>query len=333
MESWIIQGLRGISKRIKLTLSNKKEIFFNKQLEVIVILKLYNQQGNELIWVFAEPFDACYYSEGIVDNTKDIYLRVIDIIGNHYSFESIINTLIAIIRDIENCNVILEKYFIFLNLYRNIKKSSIRELIITDLECLFGNIRSLYDLLQNLIRDLWERTANKSLPNSFFKTVKQDPRDLKRKYNLPDPIIDFYNSTKDFIITCKDIRDSIVHRGLNIEIVFCIEEGFALQKDNPLFPDLITKKFNIWPEEKVKENGLVSILALISYLIKELLENTDMLSKSLIKSIPPQPAITNSHKLFLRGPYTHHLLNLEEYLKIQWINTNEKFNKFSANCV
>jgi len=259
-------------------------------------------------------------------------LKLIDILGNHYSFDPVINTLIAIIRDIENLSVVVKKYFIFLNLYRNTKNSSIRTLIITNLEFLFSTIRSFYNLLQKLIRDLWKRTAKKELPERFFLMIKQERSDLKRKYDLPEALIDYHADTKDFFLTCRDIRNRIIHRGFDIEIVFCIEEGFALQKDEPLFPSLITTKFDIWPDEKVKENGLVSVLALISHLNLEILKNIDLFVKSIIKSIPPPHRITTSHKLFLRGPYTSHLLKLGEYLKLQWIKTSDALSKYSINC-
>lgn len=222
------------------------------------------------------------------------------------------------------CSVVVEKYLIFLDLYRNTKDVLTSNLITTDLEYFFGNIRSINDLLQSLIRDLWKRTSNKNLPNSFYDMVKREPNDLKRKYNLPEPLIKYYVDAKDFFLKCRGIRDGIYHRGLNIQVVFCTEDGFALQKDNPLFPNPLTSEFKIWPEEKIKKNGLVSVLALISYINKRLLEDTDAFSQALIQSLQPLPPISETHKLFLRGPYIHHLLKSEEYLEKQWIEPPRK---------
>lgn len=275
--------------------------------------KVYVPQGDKLTWIFAEPVEACYYSEKIIDESKDIYLTIIDVVARYYSFGSVINTLIKIMRDILNSSVAVEKYFVFLDLYRKTKDVLVINLVTTDLEYFFGNTRSLYDLLQNLIQDLWKRASKRNLPNSFHDMVKQDPENLKHKYNLPKPLIKYYIDTKDFFVKCQRIRDNIYHRGLDIQAVFCTEDGFALQKDNPLFPNPLTSEFDIWPE-----NGLVSVLALISYIDKRLLEDTNTFSQALIKSIPPLPAISETHKLFLRGPYIHHLLRLEEYLEKQW---------------
>ena len=275
-------------------------------------------QGNKLTWIFAEPVEGCYYAEEIIDESKDIYLKMIDAIGRHYSFDSVINTLLSAIRDIENCSAVVEKYFVFLDLYRNTKDVLTSNLITTDLEYFFGNVRSLYDLLHDVMKDLWKRTVKKKLPKTFNKMVRKSSEDLKRKYDLPEQLIKYYINTKDFFVKCREIRDSIYHRGLNIQIVFCTEDGFALQK-NPIFPNPITSKFDIWPEEKIKKNGLVSVLALISYINKRLLEDTDAFSQALIQSIQPPPPISETHKLFLRGPYIRHLLKSEEYLEKQWV--------------
>lgn len=70
--------------------------------------------GNKLTWVFAEPVEACYYAEGAIDESKDIYLKILDLVARHYSFDSVIYTLQGIIRDVLNCSVILERYFVFL---------------------------------------------------------------------------------------------------------------------------------------------------------------------------------------------------------------------------
>jgi hypothetical protein len=280
--------------------------------------KTFVPQGNKLTWIFAEPVESCYYAEVVIDESKDVYLRLIDVIARHYSFDSVINTLLGIIRDIENCSIVVEKYFVFLGLYRNTKNVLISNLITTDLEYLFGNVRSLYDLLQSLIRDLWRRTSNKILPNNFSRMIREKPENLRRKYDLPEPLVEYYVGTKDFFVKCREIRNSIYHRGLDIQIVFCTEDGFALQK-NPLTPNPITSKFDIWPEEKTKKNGLVSVLALISFINKRILEDTDAFSQALIRSIQPPPSISESHRLFFRGPYIHHLLKSEEYLEKQWV--------------
>lgn len=151
--------------------------------------------------------------------------------------------------------------------------------------------------------------------------VKQESESLKHKYSLPEPLVKYYIGIKDFFVKCREIRDAVHHRGIGIGTVFCTEDGFALQKNNPLISTSLTSGFDIWPEEKIKKNGLVSVLALISYVNRRLLEDMDMFSQALTQSIQPPPPISENYKLFLRGPYTHHFLKLEEYFERQWIES------------
>ena len=76
-------------------------------------------------------------------------------------------------------------------------------------------------------------------------------------------------------------------------------------------------KLNIWPEEKSKENGLISILALLAYSTKEVLKNFDILSDALTQSITQYPSISEKH-LFYRGPFNKHLFKLDDYIEKQW---------------
>jgi len=286
--------------------------------------KMYIPQGNKLTWLFAEPFQSCYYAESLVDISSDIYLKTVDVIVQHYSFEPVLNALIRINMDIINCGVVVEKYFIFLNLFRNTKDVSISNLVETDLEYFFANVRSIYDLLQNMIRYLWRLGTKKALPDSMRRMVQLESDNLQEKYNLPKPLIDYYLGTKDFFMKCREIRDNIYHfkgsyrTGL-FEPIFCIDDGFAFKKDDLLFPNPLDSIFDIWPPEKTKKNGLISVLALISYINKKVLENIEAFSQTLIESVKPLPPISKTCKVFLRSPYIHHILKSDEYLDKHWI--------------
>lgn len=281
--------------------------------------------GDKLTWIFAEPVQGCYFSDVIMDKTNDIHIRLIDTIVQYYSFKPVLYSLLEIVRDIINCGTVVEKYFIFLKLYRETKDASIHNFVETDLEYFFGNVRSLYDLLQVITRDLWEISRGVKLPNSFHDMAKQDSKDLQKKYDLPEPLIEYYLNSKDFFLRCCNVRDNIYHywmgSGLHgaIGMVICFDEGFALLKNSVLSPNVITREFDIWPKEKIKPNELVSVLGLISYINKRTMENLEDFSHALIQSIKPCTPISETHRVFLRSPYLHHLIQSDEYLEKQWI--------------
>jgi hypothetical protein len=284
--------------------------------------KIYLPQGGKIIWLFAEPVESGYYAESNLNESTDIYISAIDIIARQYFFESLFDDFTSLITDINNCGISIEKYHIFLDLYKNKNDTMCSSLLATELEFFFGNLRSLYDLLQAIINDLWKRATGKKLPDSFNKVVSNI--NLKEKYALPDPLIKYYDDTRAFFSKCCLIRDNIFHRGLNVKMIFCFEDGFALQKDS-VFPSPFKTEFDeIWSQNKIKVNGMVSILALMAYVNKEMLENLNLFAEALIQTMQPLPSISEKCKLFFRSPFAHHLIKSKLYIEEQWVASANK---------
>jgi hypothetical protein len=90
-------------------------------------------------------------------------------------------------------------------------------------------------------------------------------------------------------------------------------------KDDTYLKDPVVARFHIWPEEKIKENGLASLLGLIAYLNATILRHLDLLTAALKASLSTPPPITDDFKVFFRGPHIRHLNKSNEYQKGQWI--------------
>ena len=288
-----------------------------------------------IIFLKGKPEQGSYYARSPVDNGRDVYLRLADFITRYCSFPPTMKTLIGVERDFLNCSVVVEKYFILLDLFRKKGNPLIANLVMTDIEFLFSNIRSVYDSLQMLTKDVLKHHGNsrsRKLPDSYYHMVKLDDAEMKRKYNLPDPLMGVYSSTRNFFLDCRRIRDGFRHYRIDIPVIFSLDEGFALQKDSLLFSDPVVSTFDIWPTHKVKANNLVSVLALISYLNKTVLTHAATLSEALEASVSvPPPVLRDQIRLFLRGPYTHHLVKCQRYLEEQWIPSPNRIAGSSMN--
>lgn len=169
-------------------------------------------------------------------------------------------------------------------------------------------------MLQKIIKNLWNIETKKNLPSSFADTVKLSNDDLRNKYDLNEPLINYYNTTTNFFCACRKIRDDIHHNGRTIDLIFCFDDGFAIQNNDPMF----SKFGHVWPAEKVKENGLASLLALASFVTKQTIKDLNDFSSVIVESITARPPISNSYKVILRGPYINHLNKLDKYLEEQW---------------
>jgi hypothetical protein len=295
--------------------------------------KCHVPRGRELTWIFAEPVQSCYYAESVADQSKDAYIEIMDVVARHYSFDSVLRTSLELLRRIVNCAVVVEKYFLWLSQFRKTKNLLIADLVQTDLEFLFGNVRSAYDLMQAILGELWTKTRLPKLQGSFAAMVQRSPSDLRNRYGLPQPMIDYYSSSKGFFLAVRRIRDSIYHyqttgKDEMKSIVFCDVDGFALAKEH-FFPHAIRPVFDIWPTEKTKPNGLVSVLALVSHISKKTLKASEEFSRALVASIVPPPALSKSHRVFLRSPYVPHLLRLDQYLDEQWVEGEASYTLIS----
>jgi hypothetical protein len=284
--------------------------------------KMFVPQGPKLAWVFAEPVECSYFAETVADSERDMYMKVADIVTQHYSYPSAMHVLLRIITNIKFSAVVVDKYFLSLIRYRLTKDVLTANLVVTDLEYLFANARSVYDLTQRLFGDLWERKTRNKMKGTFREIVQKPAQELRSQYGLPDAMIEYYSSSKDFFFKIRAIRDAIFHYRPDgtinpPEYAFCNDDGFAVVKDEMRHGSL-GLSFDIWPKEKTKPNGLVSILALIAYVNKMILQNCDKFSDALVRAITPPPAIAASHKLFTRSPFVHHLLKSDRYLEEQW---------------
>lgn len=253
--------------------------FFDKKDKV---WKQFVPQGTKLTWIFAEPVESSYYSEAIADPKKDVYLKVLDVIPRYFSYQSLMDIRFQIMTKIIFSAVVLDKYFLSVIRFRITKDVLVANLVVTDLEYFFANARSIYDLNQKLFSGLWERKTGIKMKTSFRQIAQKSRQDLQSQYKLPEAMIEYYMSSKDFFLKIRAIRDSIFHYPSEgtmqpQRFVSCDDDGFAVSKSN-LFPDPLGVSFDIWPRDKAKPNGLVSVLGLISYVNKMVLGDSDKFS-------------------------------------------------------
>jgi len=93
---------------------------------------------NALVFLKAEPVQACYYSEEKLGES-DLFLKLIDYTARYFSFYYALRALFGITRDIFNCGVVVERYFLYLDMFRKSKDTSIMNFVLADIEFLFSN--------------------------------------------------------------------------------------------------------------------------------------------------------------------------------------------------
>jgi len=269
----------------------------------------------EFIYLFAEPVECFYYSKSKTDIEKDLDINFFEVLICNYSYAFTKTSIDYIAHDILNLSAVFEKYFIFLN-YTSLSPENYKQILIrTEIEYFFGVIRSLYDLLQILIKHFVKHYLKMELPNSFGAMLNENTCEIKSKYsNLPKQLNVYYKSNAKLFFRCKDIRNEIYHNGITNHFIFHYEEGFGIDYNSFNFSE-----FGVWPQDKIKENNIVSLLALFAYVTKAIILNMNDLALALLEAFKPHnPLISNDYMILLRGTCTEHLNKLDKYLDEQW---------------
>lgn len=283
---------------------------------------LYHPVGETLHTLWTKPIEMSYWSPYLVNSKIDVHIELFDVIAKHYSFEHVVNEMFRIESDIMNCSTIVGKYFLYMEKYSECKNNAISNMVVTDLEYYFGNIRSLFDLIQSIIKYLWYKEKKKNLPDSFDKMVNKSKVKLKEKYDLSDSLINYYSNSKSLFSFCRKVRNGIIHSGRDIRIVFCMEDGFGLTKGKSILKNVPFEE-NIWPKQFIKQNNIVSILALYSFINIKILDNLSELAITFLKSFEPLPSLSENCNLYQRGFFVHHLVKAHQYLDLQWVKVEE----------
>jgi hypothetical protein len=157
------------------------------------------------------------------------------------------------------------------------------------------------------------------MKDSFENFATKSKDDLQEKFLFPEPIINFYKSREEIFLKLRQIRNNIYHHGHSPGISFKFPDGFAFQVDDRFAANL--GNLNLWPDELLKSNRIGSVLAILEYLERDMLDASSKLSDSLLESfqMPPQ-AIAPNCQIFFRSAVSKHLFSLDAYRHTHWFD-------------
>jgi hypothetical protein len=277
-----------------------------------------------------EPIIGSYFSRVCEAPNRDFEFPLGTFITQHLSLRGLIGPLMSMEEDIHHFAAILEKYHLI-----SMRPKEMREgaafLITTELEYLITVIRSLYDLLQKIIKhsaklvhslDLPRRRLIADLPDSFARVTLsgseiRSEQDLTDMYGLPQPLAAFYVAEAPTFKLLRDLRIAIEHHGESPRVFFDHDEGIAVLVD-----DKPWSEFPIWDDELLRPNRLGPIRAVFCHLISMAIEMTTRYGQTYASCIAVPLAIGPDIKLFLRNPFGHHLVNLYQMIEQPWERGN-----------
>ena len=184
------------------------------------------------------PTQATYWSKRIVNPVNDIYVSLLHLIANNLSFPKIYNTSIGIMRDIYNFATLISRQSALFEYCKSHPDHivAIYNIFEIELEYLMGMIRSFYGLLYDVLRELYKTYKRpQQLPDSLGKIADKGLEEVKEKYQLENPTIEFLIEILPLFKVCRKVRNDIYHHGKDAGIVFYTDRGPGISIDNPPF--------------------------------------------------------------------------------------------------
>jgi hypothetical protein len=282
------------------------------------------QPGNKvLVLPNAILQEGTYISKEAAQPDKDYRFLLTEELIQHFSYEEIIKVYRAIEEDVINGLATLQEYFVLLFFSKHHRDHSDHLMIKTVVEYAFGNHRAFYDLLNDLIciiHKMFEPKApdfkNK---NSFEKFTTMHADELQNKYYFPPPIVSFYKAREEKFLKLRYIRNNIYHHGHSPDHSFTLEDGFAFRVDDRFTAKL--GNLNLWPEKLIKPNRLGSVLAILEYLVRDMIYAADQLAVALPLCFQVLPqSIAPGHQIYFRSSVGKHIIGLDEYRDKHWFD-------------
>lgn len=127
-------------------------------------------------WVYAESISSTYFGAECADDDRDIVIDFLDIYYQFLSWPDVMGIIPDIIEDIRNMSACISKIAIYQAMSKE-STSHLRRFVITEIEYLFSVCRSLYDLLQFVIKNTWNKLqiegepTKTTLPSAFSDMV------------------------------------------------------------------------------------------------------------------------------------------------------------------
>ncbi len=307
---------------------------------IVFLLPYYDADAND--WVLnvpvakdqlgrlagGEPVVSSYLATRPANPNTDFPFILGTFVAQHLSFKGVADALSRLEGDVYQFCAVLEKYRLISEHAR--KHHVVESLYASELEYLVILIRSVYDLLQMLskhaaalVHTLEEprRRLIVNLPDRFSKIVLHGDElrtadEITKTFGLPGPLAQFYEAESARFQILRDLRVSIEHHGETVGTIFRFEEGAAVSTTDPPW-----SSFKIWKPEQLQKNNLGSLRLLFAHLVSEALAMTTRYAAAYASCVAVPGALSDGIYLYLRHPFSHHLMSLDRILQEPWEQT------------
>ena len=258
------------------------------------------------------PLEVEFSAEGlyfgdVAAQPYDLHLRALDLIAQHASFEKIRRPFVGICDDIYNLASSMVKVDRVIA-HQNVAGGQATRMVITEIDYMAIQCRSVFDSIQKVIRFLWsqvhpaedESKPRGELPESFGdmvlrKASVRTTEEIVALYAIPEPLALVYAQHASFFADLKRMRDVIVLKSSRAPPIVVMEEGAYIHRTIRPFSSITA-----WRDDETKPIDLVPLRPALGAMIHRTLGAAEELVIALSQVIALGPAICPNHRLYLR---------------------------------
>jgi len=277
----------------------------------------------ELRFYIGEPIEGVYLGKEPENPENDLNITFLELYYQRLSWPDIAGLFPKVIDDIRNLAASLSK----LALYQKALPGSsmgLHRFVQTELEYRFVTSRSMYDNLQFVAANTWDKVhATKedddfsdSLPTSSFRKMALHGGDpvssdaLQEKYGIPEGFAEFYSDEAEEFQKIRDFRDAVAHQGDSPDIIFRTEDGLAVDVSSDPY-----SQFDVWNEEQINSNNLAPLWPFAAHIVDHTISALDRFVAGLLdKPLHLPHELAEGFNVYLRGPHVSNINHLDELM-------------------
>ncbi|UGA49064.1 hypothetical protein HU230_0043445 (plasmid) [Bradyrhizobium quebecense] len=263
------------------------------------------EPAGRFVKVHAWPAEAFYFA-ATPENDNDICSEFLNFAAQSANKRSAMRTFAAVQDDIFNLSASLAKLPIVHTSTSN-PNGSARQAA-TEVEYILFVCRSVFDLLQEIVQNLWEdihildpAISKKALKKSFADmTLHADtlrtPEQIADRFHIPPALAECYAGNAPMFLKIRQFRDDLVHRGHRVQTIFRGDSEFLITKNLGSF-----RNIDIWREAEVIANGLAPLAPVLNLIVHGTLAACEDFAHTLAKHFRWYEPTVPGMKLFMRG--------------------------------
>lgn len=199
----------------------------------------------------------------------DVFLWFLDFMCQRAFWSETAHLVHALTDDFHNLATSAAKLRHFFECRDQIDGSLLSSFVKSELEYMLTVSRSVFDLLQEVVAEIWNERVKlvepaaeakrRKLPPTFSKVVLENnqvrtAQQIADRFGLPEALAARYAADATTFAHLREWRDRIVHGGSSIDIIYATEKGFCVSPTHPAFADFP------WTDVHRYNDAIVSLL-------------------------------------------------------------------------